>query len=63
MLPAAARLHSEPVTRYHIRAGLVAYSYRKELGDKTMTYPDIIRMLGDWGIDGLDCTAYWFPDT
>jgi L-ribulose-5-phosphate 3-epimerase len=63
MLPAAARLHSEPVTRYQIRAGLVAYSYRKELGDKTMTYPDIIRMLGDWGIDGLDCTAYWFPDT
>lgn len=62
VLPAVARLHAD-TPRFHLRAGCVAYSYRKELAAKTMTYEDLIHKLADWGIDGLDCTVYWFPDT
>jgi sugar phosphate isomerase/epimerase len=56
-------LHAQPTTRFRFRAGLVAYSYRKELAAKTMTYDDLIRRIAEWGLDGLDCTVYWFPDT
>jgi sugar phosphate isomerase/epimerase len=63
LLPAAARMHADPAPRFHLRAGCVAYSYRKELAAKSMTYEDLIHKLADWGIDGLDCTVYWFPDT
>lgn len=61
-LPAAARLRAESAPPFHLRAGLVAYSYRKELAAKSMSYEALIRRLADWGIDGLDCTVYWFPD-
>jgi sugar phosphate isomerase/epimerase len=30
---------------------------------KTLTYEDVIRMASDWGLDGVDTTVYWFPDT
>ena len=63
VLPAAAQLHADSAPRFHLRAGCVAYSYRKELASKTMTYEDLISKLAEWGIDGLDCTVYWFPDT
>jgi sugar phosphate isomerase/epimerase len=62
-LPAAAQLRADTAPRFHLRAGCVAYSYRKELAAKTMTYEELIHKLADWGIDGLDCTVYWFPDT
>jgi sugar phosphate isomerase/epimerase len=62
-IPAAAQLPAQPATHFHIRAGLVAYSYRKELAAKTLSYEDLIRRIADWGLDGLDCTVYWFPDT
>src|SRR5438128_12321158 len=61
--PAAAQLHAQPAPKYHLRAGLVAYSYRTALAAKSMTYEDLIRRIADWGLDGLDCTVYWFPDT
>jgi sugar phosphate isomerase/epimerase len=61
-LPAAARLDAQPAAKPHLRAGLVAYSYRKALADKSMNYEDLIRRIADWGLDGLDCTVYWFPD-
>lgn len=61
--PAVAQLDAQPSPKYRFRSGLVAYSYRKELAAKTMTYDDLIRRIADWGIDGLDCTVYWFPDT
>jgi sugar phosphate isomerase/epimerase len=63
VLPAAQYLHAESAPPFHLHAGLVAYSYRKELAAKSMNYVELIRMLADWGIDGLDCTVYWFPDT
>ena len=28
-----------------------------------MSYQDLIGRIADWGLDGLDCTVYWFPDT
>ena len=61
--PAATQLHAQPAPKYHLRAGLVAYSYRKEFAAKSMSYEDLIRRIADWGLDGLDCTVYWFPDT
>ncbi len=61
-LPAVTQLHAQSAPKNHLRAGLVAYSYRKLLGDKSMNYEDLIRKIADWGLDGLDCTVYWFPD-
>jgi len=62
-LPAATQLRGQSERKYQLRAGLVAYSYRTQLAAKTMTYEDLIRRIADWGLDGLDCTVYWFPDT
>jgi sugar phosphate isomerase/epimerase len=65
-LPAAAQLRGQSTsgaTRPVLKAGLVAYSYRTELAAKTLTYDDLIRMASDWGLEGIDTTVYWFPDT
>src|SRR5437764_6982457 len=59
----AAQLRGQSERRFHLRAGLVAYSYRTQLAAKSMTYEDLIHKIADWGLDGLDCTVYWFPDT
>jgi sugar phosphate isomerase/epimerase len=45
------------------RTGLVAYSYRKALEAKTMTYADLIRIAVETGTDGVEMTVYWFPST
>lgn len=62
-LPTVVQLRAQSAPQFHLRAGLVAYSYRKELAEKSLNYLDLIRMIADWGLDGLDCTVYWFPDT
>ena len=46
-----------------LHAGLVAYSFRKNLANQTMTYEDLIHLASDSGLDGIDTTAYWFPNT
>ncbi|MGC2661695.1 MAG: sugar phosphate isomerase/epimerase family protein [Bryobacteraceae bacterium] len=46
----------------HLHAGVVAYSYRKNLANKTMTYEDLIHIASNAGLDGIDTTSYWFPD-
>jgi sugar phosphate isomerase/epimerase len=46
-----------------LRPGIVAYSFRKELASKSMTYEDLIHLASDSGLDGVDTTVYWFPDT
>jgi sugar phosphate isomerase/epimerase len=46
-----------------LRPGLVAYTYRNELQTKKLSYEDVIRMAADMGLEGLDTTVYWFPDT
>jgi len=55
-------LRAEPTPKLHFRPGLVAYSYRKQLAAKSLKYEELIHRVADWGLDGLDCTVYWFPD-
>jgi len=50
-------------SRCRLRPGLVAYSFRKPLAAKTMSYEALIRYVSELGLDGLDTTVYWFPDT
>ncbi len=45
------------------RPAICAYSFRKQLADKSMTYADVIKMAADTGADGVDLTTYWLPDT
>src|SRR5437764_15194682 len=54
--PAATQLSAQPGPKFRFRAGLVAYSYRKEFAAKSMSYEDLIHRIADWGLDGLDCT-------
>src|SRR5437660_11505997 len=61
--PAATQLSAQSAPKFRFRSGLVAYSYRKEFAAKSLTYEDLIHRIADWGLDGLDCTVYWFPDT
>jgi sugar phosphate isomerase/epimerase len=62
-LGASSQLRGQAQPKCRIRPGLVAYSYRKLLADKTMTYEALIRQISELGLDGLDTTVYWFPDT
>lgn len=63
-LAAAAQLgHAQSKFTGRLRPGLVAYTYRTQLESKKLTYEDVIRMVADFGLEGLDTTVYWFPDT
>src|SRR5438067_1783019 len=62
-LAAATQLPGQTEVKGHLRAGLVAYSFRKQFEAKTMTYQALIRYVSDLGLEGLDTTVYWFPDT
>jgi sugar phosphate isomerase/epimerase len=46
-----------------VHPGLVAYSFRKELANGGMTYDDLIHLAAASGLQGIDTTAYWFPNT
>lgn len=46
-----------------LKPAICAYSYRKELADKSLSYSDLVRIAVDNDIDGLDLTVYWFPNT
>lgn len=46
-----------------LRTALCAYSFRKDLESKKMTYDDVIRLAVDLDVDGVDMTVYWLPDT
>jgi sugar phosphate isomerase/epimerase len=61
---ANANAQTSPVSYTgRLRPGLVAYTYRNELQSKKLSYEDVIRMTADMGLEGLDTTVYWFPDT
>jgi L-ribulose-5-phosphate 3-epimerase len=60
---AASQLNGQAQPKCRLRPGLVAYSYRKQLAAKTMSYEALIRLTSELGLDGLDTTVYWFPDT
>jgi L-ribulose-5-phosphate 3-epimerase len=57
------RTRQAPPGKARFRTGLVAYSYRKALEAKTMTYEDLIRVAVETGTDGIDMTVYWLPST
>lgn len=46
-----------------LRSAICAYSFRKELGDHSMRYEDLVPLAVETGVDGLDLTVYWFPST
>jgi len=46
-----------------LRSAICAYSFRDALKAKTMAYDDLVRLAVDTGVDGLDLTVYWFPDS
>ncbi len=52
-----------PGQQPRLRSALCAYSYRAELAKKKMTYSDLVTLAAEAGVDGLDMTVYWFPDT
>lgn len=60
--PAAVPAEAPAKRGGYLKPGLVAYSYRGELMSKKLTYEDLIRMISDWGLAGMDTTGYWFPD-
>src|SRR5882724_13345482 len=60
---AAAPVPDTPPGKARFRTGLVAYSFRKALEAKTMTYEDLIRLAVETGTDGIDMTVYWLPAT
>jgi len=62
-MTASSQLRSQPALTGHLRPGLVAYSYRKQFEAKSMTYEGLIRHVSGLGLDGIDTTVYWFPDT
>lgn len=49
--------------RARLRPAICAYSFRDALKSKAMTYEDLVRRACEWGMDGIDMTVYWFPDT
>ena len=62
-LLAVSQLPAQPSPHCRLRPGLVAYSFGKQLAAKTMTYESLIAYAANLGMDGLDTTVYWFPDT
>ncbi len=46
-----------------LRTAICAYSFRSQLKNGSMTYDDLVHMAVDLGLDGLDLTVYWFPNT
>ncbi len=45
-----------------LKTAICAYSFRKALADRTLTYLDLVDMAVEHGVDGLDSTVYWFPE-
>jgi sugar phosphate isomerase/epimerase len=54
---------AEKPRRARLRSAICAYSFRKSLEDKTMSYDDLVRLAVETNVDGLDMTVYWFPST
>ena len=62
-LAAASQVRGQAESHCLLRTGLVAYSFRQQFQARSMTYEKLIRYVADLGLDGLDTTVYWFPDT
>ena len=44
-----------------LRPGVVAMSFRPQLETGKFTYEDVVRYAADYGLEGVDLTAYWVP--
>ena len=44
-----------------LKTALCAYSFRKALGDGSLSYLDLVDMAVENDIEGIDSTVYWFP--
>ena len=60
---AASATPQSPTAKARFRSAICAYSFGDALKAKTMTYDDLVRLAVETGVDGLDLTVYWFPDT
>src|SRR5262245_13177403 len=52
---------ASPAYKGRLRPGVIALSYRPQLEAKEMTYEDIVRVIADLGLEGMEMTAYWLP--
>ena len=62
-LPAALRAGAPKLSGSgsRLKTAICAYSFRKALGDGSLSYLDLVDMAVEHGVDGLDSTVYWFP--
>ena len=60
---AAASAAAAASPKARLRAALCAYTFRKDLESKKLSYGDLVHFAVDNDIDGLDLTVYWFPNT
>jgi sugar phosphate isomerase/epimerase len=50
-----------PSYKGRLQPAAVALCFRPELESKKMTYEDIVVLLADLGLEGLELTGYWLP--
>lgn len=70
LLKAVPALAATPLTaapaaatsKARLRPAVCAYSFREALGNRSMTYEDLVRFAAGVDADGIDMTVYWFPD-
>ena len=48
-----------PAYKGRLITGVIALSYRPQLEAKEMTYEDIVRVIADLGLEGIEMTGYW----
>ena len=63
MAPAIARggIPKLAGTEPRLKTVICAYSFRKALGDGSLSYLDLVDMAVESKVDGIDSTVYWFP--
>ncbi len=65
LLPVAVRAGTPTLSGggARLKTAICAYSYRMALADGSLSYLDLVDMAVENGVDGLDSTVYWFPET
>jgi sugar phosphate isomerase/epimerase len=54
--------HRQVAKKARLKPALCAYTFREALQNGSMTYEDLVHFAAEHGMDGIDATAYWFPD-
>ena len=65
LLPFAAQAAAPHLAggRARLKTAICAYSFRKALGDGSLSYNDLVDMAVENQVDGIDATVYWFPES